>query len=132
MPTLIASFKLDIDTAKSVLSKTQFFIFKLQGMRIIRVLEGQMRKADNITKKEEYGFTSYAEGSEEDCEEGKKKILNLLVDNIISSDLKAQLNHRDMKFFKRMFYKGVKKIGEDNNFLSVINSYGILAEVKII
>jgi hypothetical protein len=35
-------------------------------------------------------------------------------------------------FFKKLFLKGAEKLGKDKTVLSLLNSVGILAEVKII
>ena len=132
MPTLICYFNLDVNMAKSIMSIPQFIMFKIKGMQILHILERQMRKADNKTTREQYGFSSMAEGSEEDCKKGYDEIMDLLADNKISDELKCNLNGRDMKFFKKMFYKGIEKIGKENSFLNILNSYGILADIKII
>lgn len=131
MSTLITTFSLDVEMATKYLNKVQLFLFKVRGMRIISTLKVNMKRGGNEVKDEKYGFSSMAEASREECEEGYKKIMDMLTDNKIDSELKHQLNHRDMKFFKKMFYRGVKKLS-DNSFLSLLNSYGILAQIEII
>lgn len=134
MPTLITHFELDVETGKKILTKFQFLIFKIKGMQIINHLERQMRKAGTETKKELHGFSAMAEGSEESCKEGHDRIMKMLTDTGFEDpEIKKLLNSRDMKGLKKLFLKGSKKIMmQGNSPLMVLNSMGIISDVKII
>ena len=132
MPQLSATFNLDIEMAKNILSFPQMILFKVKGMSIIKILKRQLIMSGNKVKDIAYGFCAFADGTEEECKEGHEKIMKLLTGDVTNQDFKYAINSREMRFFKKIFYKGLKKIQEKNNMLSALNNCGISVDVKII